>query len=217
MVYSVLAIIVTLLGLAAVGASLRFLIRPGWLFGWLRGTGGLLLVAFGTVLAMAAFDLYSYEQIVAEKSVATVSFRQLEPQRYEALLVDSEGRESRYQLAGDQWQLDARLLKWPNSLAAIGVKPGYRLDRISGRYYSLDQERNGKRTVYSLNQSPLGVDVWTFFRGRGDWFKLVDAVYGSATFVPMADDALYEVLLSNTGLMARPLNEPAQAAIHHWE
>lgn len=217
MVYSVLAIAITLLGLMAVGASLKVLVRPGWLFGWLRGTGGLLLVLFGAMLAMAALDLYSYEQIVSEKSVATISFRQLEPQRFEAILVDSEGQESRYELAGDQWQLDARLLKWPTSLAAVGIKPGYRLDRISGRYYSLDQERNGERTVYALNQSRLGIDVWAFFRGQGEGLKVIDAVYGSATFVPMADDALYEVLLSHTGLMARPLNEPAQAAIDHWE
>lgn len=217
MFYSALAIAITFVGFVVVAFSLKILLRGGWLFGWLRGMSGLLLVAIGLILAIAAFDLYSYEQIVAEKSVATVSFKQLGPQRYDAVLVDSEGQESRYELAGDQWQLDARVIKWPTSMASIGIKPGYRLDRISGRYYSLDKERSGERTVYALNRSRLGIDVWAFFNGRGNSFNLVDAVYGSATFVPMADDALYEILLSHTGLLARPLNEPAQMAVQRWE
>jgi hypothetical protein len=212
MIHSALAM--TIIGLIVVACSLKVLIRPGWLLGWLRGMSGLLLIALAVVLSMTAFDLYSYKQFMAEKSVATISFEQLSPQRYEAMLVDGDGQESRYQLAGDQWQLDARLIKWPAGLTAIGVKPGYRLDRISGRYYSLDKERHGERTVYALNRSPLGLDIWALFHGRSG---LIDAEYGSATFVPMADDALYEILLSHSGLLARPLNEPAQTAVNHWE
>ncbi|MGQ9424616.1 cation/multidrug efflux pump [Gilvimarinus sp. F26214L] len=200
-----------------VGFSLKILVRPGWLFGWLRGMSGLALVAVGIVLTMAALDLYSYKQIVAEKSVATISFEQLGPQRFSALLVDSDGRENRYELAGDQWQLDARLIKWPDSLAALGIKPGFRLDRISGRYYSLEMERSAERTVYALSDNRTGVDVWEFFHRQNGAFNLIDAVYGSATFVPMADDALYEILLSHSGLLARPLNDPARTALQHWE
>jgi hypothetical protein len=217
MFYSVLAIVVSILGLIVVGLSLKILIRRGWLFGWLRGMFGLLLVGSGLVLALAAFDLYSYQQIVAEKSVATISFERLGPQRFNAILVDSEGKENRYELAGDQWQLDARVIKWPTTVAALGIKPGYRLDRISGRYYSLERERTAERTVYALNESQLGVDVWAFFHDSESMPRIIDAVYGSATFVPMADDALYEVLLSHTGLLARPLNAPAQAAVSGWD
>lgn len=217
MFYSVLAIAISIVGLAVVAISLRILIRRGWLLGWLRGMSGLVLVGSGLILALAAFDLYSYRQIVAEKSVATISFEQMGPQRFRAILVDSNGRESRYELAGDQWQLDARVIKWPNALAALGIKPGYRLDRISGRYYSLEHERSAERTVYALNESQMGVDVWAFFHGSESMPPVIDAVYGSATFVPMADDALYEILLSHTGLLARPLNEPAQAAVADWQ
>lgn len=217
MFYTLLPIIVALLALVAIGFALKVLLRKGWLLGWLRGMSGVILVSLAIVVGLSAFDIYSYRQIVEEESIGTISFEELEPQRYTAVLVDTKGRESRYELSGDQWQMDARFLKWPTALAAIGVKPGYRLDRISGRYYSLDQERSAERTVYSLNQSTLGVDVWEMFNGWGRSFKLVDAVYGSATFVPMADGALYEVRLSNTGLLARPLNDPARLAVERWQ
>jgi hypothetical protein len=44
----------------------------------------------------------------------------------------------------------------------------------------------------------------------------VDAVYGSATFLPMADKAAYAISASQTGLIARPLNEAARNAISGW-
>jgi hypothetical protein len=215
MLYGVMATFITLIGLAMVYFSFRVLATKSWFFGWLRGMWGLALVAIGITLGLSAFDLFSYKQIVSEQSVATISFEQLRPQRYTAIVVDSDGGESRYELAGDQWQMDARLIKWPNAVAALGIKPGYRLDRISGRYYSLEKERTAERTVYSLSASKLGFDLWEIFHGSDT--KIIDAVYGTATFVPMSDGALYEVLLSNTGLLARPLNETARAAVERWE
>lgn len=215
MFYPILAILITFIGLGILYFSIKVLVKRGWILGWLRGMWGLILVALGLTMGLSAFDLYSYEQIVEEKSVATISFERLGPQRYNATLVDSDGNENRYELAGDQWQLDARILKWPDTLAAVGVKPGYRLDRLSGRYYSLEMERNAERTVYGLDDSPLGVDIWAAFRALDT--ALVDARYGSATFVPMADGAIYEVMLSHTGLLARPVNEPAETAVSRWE
>lgn len=216
MFYSALAIGVVIVGVLIVLASLKVLVKSGWFFGWLRGMLGFALIGLGAFLGFSALDIYSYEQIVEEQAVATVNFEEIAPQRYKARVVDNQGQEAVYELAGDQWQLDARMLKWPNSFSKAGVKPGYRLDRISGRYYSLEQERSSERTVYSLNESQFGIDVWAMFNGFGD-SSLVDAVYGSATFVPMADGALYEVRLSNTGLLARPLNDLARNAVYRWE
>lgn len=46
---------------------------------------------------------------------------------------------------------------------------------------------------------------------------MIDAQSGSATFMPMADGAIYEIVLTNTGLAGRPLNEAAQTALGRWE
>ena len=46
------------------------------------------------------------------------------------------------------------------------------------------------------------------------WF---DAEYGSATFLPMADGALFTIQLTNNGLIARPENDRAIIAIKEWE
>ncbi|GAB1259616.1 cation/multidrug efflux pump [Aurantivibrio plasticivorans] len=216
MFYTIFSAVITLLGVVLVLLALKVLVRKGWLLGWLRGMAGVLLVFGGVIVVFGALDLYSYKQLVEEEFVATVSFEQLESQRYTAIMVDSDGSEQRYELAGDQWQLDARLIKWPTALQGAGVKPGYRLDRISGRYYSLEEERNAERTVYALNESAMGVDIWESFRGWGSFLNIIDAIYGTATFVPMTDGAVYEVRLSNTGLLARPLNDIARTALYQW-
>lgn len=217
MLYGFISTFIIAVGLGMVYFSFRVLATKSWIIGWLRGMWGLCLVAIGLTLGMSAFDLFSYKQIVSEQSVATISFEELGTQRYNAIVVSSNGDEKRFELAGDQWQMDARLIKWPNAMAAIGIKPGFRLDRISGRYYSLEKERNAERTVYALNESTFGLDIWAIFNNDGKGLGFIDAVYGTATFLPMADGALYEVLLSNTGLLARPLNDKAQAAVDRWE
>lgn len=217
MFYTLLAVFVLLLGALLVYSAVKTLARSRWLLGWLRGMFGLALVAGAGALAMVAFDIISYKQLLAEQPVATLSFQQTDTQSYLATLVHSDGKELEFDLRGDQWQLDARIIKWQGFVAAMGIKPGYRLDRISGRYYTLEDERSAERTVYDLSDGQWRLDVWQWLRRYPHIMPLVDANYGSATFVPMADNALFEVSLSNTGLLARPLNDPARAALAIWD
>lgn len=217
MFYTIFSVVIILLGLALVYAALRLLARRHWLMGFLRGFVGLGLLVLALMFALVALDLLSYRQMAREETVATLSLKQLGQQRFEATLVHDNGHEERFELRGDQWQLDARIIKWRGFLGGLGIKPGFRLDRLSGRYYTLNEERRAERTVYSLERRDWGPDLWAMVNQNPDWFPVVDARYGSATFVPMADNALFEVRLSATGLLARPLNEPARRALSVWE
>ena len=217
MFYEGLAVIVTVIGAIMLYYSMKLLAHTGWFVAWLRSMLGLSLVVGAVAMGAAAFDLLSFQQVVMKKSIATLSFEKLAPQSYRAVLVDSQGREQRFDLNGDQWQLDARILRWPVFLASLGASPGYRLDSISGRYYSLDKERNAQRSLHTLSESQYGIDVWRLLQQVQSNVSFVDARYGSATYLPMADGALYEVLLSKTGLFAKPLNERAQSAVARWQ
>ena len=117
-------------------------------------------------------------------------------------MVDSDSREQRFEIHGDQWQLDARLLTWVGPLAAAGQKPLYRLDRISGRYVSLEQARNGQQSVFSLKQSQY-VDLWEIFERFDTW---IDVSYGSAVYMPMENGAVFSVYLTAKGMNVRPIN-----------
>ena len=217
MAYTLLAGVIIVVALFVVLLAGRLLFKRNWLLGWLRGTFGFLLLLASVMLALAAFDFYSYKQLSKEQTIATISFTQLEQQRFQVSLVDSEGSEQIYELSGDLWQLDARIIKWNKAFAGIGLKPGYRLDRLSGRYYSLEKEHSAERTVYQLGVSKSVLDVWAWLHDHGQNLSIIDATYGSATYLPMNDGALFSVNLSSTGLLSRPLNDRAIQAVEGWQ
>lgn len=217
MVYTVLAGLVIVIALIVVLFACRILFKSNWLLGWLRGMFGLLLLGTSLVLALSAFDFYSYKQLSKEQTIASISFAKLESQRFKVSLVDSSGVEQTHDISGDLWQLDARIIKWNKTLAGLGLTPGYRLDRLSGRYYSLEEEHSAERTVYQLGNSKSVLDVWSWLQQCCRNQSFIDASYGSATYLPMADGALFSVNLSSSGLLARPLNDRAKAAVESWQ
>ena len=97
----------------------------------------------------------------------------------------------------------------------LSFDTAYRLERISGRYRDLERERMATRTVYALHP-PERVDAWALLRTWHQYFPWADALYGSATYLPMADGAAYEVTVSQSGLVARPLNDAARLAVGAW-
>jgi hypothetical protein len=213
MIFTLLAIFIALIAVFIAYKAGRFLWQNSWFVGFCRGLFGLLLLAIGTLVALIAFDVFSYKQVLQEQVVATINFDKIEDQHYFAVLADKDGKEQRVELRGDQWQLDARIVKWQGYLASFGIKPAFRLERLSGRYYDIEQETTGKRTAHNVHSSLYGVDIWKIFNSNPDWVPVIDAVYGSATYLPMKDGALFEISLSNTGLVARPINAAGREAV----
>ena len=60
------------------------------------------------------------------------------------------------------------------------------------------------------------LDLWSLARNFPRLAPGVDAYYGSATYLPMADGARYRVTLSRDALIARPVNDPARKAVGNW-
>lgn len=217
MTYMVLSLIIVVACLLLILLAVKLLIKSTWFLGWLRGTSGIIILVSVVALAFVAMDLQSYKQWEKNQAIATLNFVEIAPQYFKVSLVDAEGKEKSFELTGDMWQLDARLLKWHSSLARIGMLPGYRLDRLSGRYVSLEDETNLPRSVYSLFEDQERVDVWALIRKYGGRLALVESVYGSATYLPMTDGALFSVMLSPAGLSAIPLNDRAMQAVDAWQ
>lgn len=212
-----LDIVLSIFALGVAVFAARLLLRRGWIRGFVRGCCGAILIGSAAVVGLVALDLYSYKRILQDKRIATISFEKRADQTFEAVLVpDGVIEPQQFLLNGDQWQLDAKVIRWSGLLKVLAGKPAYRLDRLSGRYLSLDDERSKARTVHAVGNSTTGIDFWTWSRKISDNSRWVDASYGSATFVPMAHGALYEVAISESGLVARPMNEAAQEALGQW-
>lgn len=192
---------IALLGFArlARGRPLGFLLRL--LFGTALGAAGALAVA--AVLGVQGYTALTHETVAAHISVTPSG-----PQRFMAQLRFADGRSARFDLAGDEIYVDAHILKWTPAANLLGLHTAYELDRIAGRYRSIEQERSAERTVHALGGS-RPVDLFEL-RQRYAWLApLFDAEYGSATFVPVTAPAELEVRVSTSGLLIRPAQPAA--------
>jgi len=185
-----------------------------------RGTlfllSGAFVLALAAGMALVAMNLYTYARLTHEQVAAWVSMRQLGERRYTVSVQAQNMPQRHFDVRGDEWQIDARVLKWRAAGNLLGLDTVYRLERLSGRYGDITQERNAPRTVYTLAEDP-GLDFWSLLRKHHQYVPLADALYGSAAYVPMAEGAQYSVTVSTTGLVVRPANDAARKAVGGWK
>jgi hypothetical protein len=205
-----------LLGLLLLIAALRRYRRIELVRGtaYLAGSTVVVLAAIGVVLV--AMNLFTYTMLTREQEAAHVSMRQLGERQFLLRLSPNEAPPRQFELRGDEWQIDARVLKWRAVGTLLGFDTVYRFERLSGRYANTAQERSAPRTVHALAADP-GMDLWRFTKRYHRYLPLADALYGSAAYVPMADGADYVVSVSTSGLVVRPQNEEARRALGGWK
>ncbi|HET7371589.1 MAG TPA: hypothetical protein VFK45_12210 [Gammaproteobacteria bacterium] len=167
------------------------------------------------VALLIGLNLLTWQRFTHERPVARLSFSQLGPQHFAVDVHFADGRDRHVTLHGDEWQLDARILKWKSVATLLGFDPLYRIERIHGRYDDLHQAQTAPPSVVGLGDAK-GLSLWNLAHNQAGWLPFVDASYGSATYLPMTDGARYVVMISNTGLLARPLNDSARRAVRSW-
>jgi hypothetical protein len=209
------ALIMAVLGALLFIAGLRRLWRRRWMTAAGGLCGGACLLALAGLAGAVALNLYTYHRLTYEQEVASLHFRQLAPQHYVVDVTKTTGVGERYELRGDEWQLDARVLKWHGYANLLGLDARYRLERLSGRYRNVGQERAAVRTVHDLAEE-RGVDLFALAREHPRWTPWLDADFGSAAYLPMADGAEFRVSLTQSGLIARPANDAARTAVNRW-
>src|SRR5690606_21567402 len=86
----------------------------------------------------------------------------------------------------------------------MGLHTAYELDRVGGRYYALDEERSAARSLHSLG-ADKPVDMFELRKRFSFLEPLLDAEYGSASFVPVTGPTQLELRVSTTGLLLRKM------------
>jgi hypothetical protein len=200
----IVLIIVALAGILFLFTAMRRLRQRKIVSGLFHGATALVLVLLVVAAALILANLSTYRRLSYEQPAGELQLTRTGERQFDALLSYPNGTRANYALRGDEWQVDARVLKWHAFANLIG-----------GRYSRAEDEVAQPRTAYGLNPPQL-VDPWDLAHRYRSWIPWVDAVYGSATFLPMADGALYEIKVSQSGLLARPLNQAARDAVGGW-
>lgn len=178
-----------------------------------RTLWALVLGFTAATLALFSASLQGYRRLLVEAPVATVSVRQLGAQQYAVRVDLADGSHQSAELRGDEWQLDARVIKWTPRAVTMGAEPLYRVERISGRYRDTAQAGTTAPSVVDL-AGDGAVDLWNMKRRFPELLPFIDADFGSAAYLPLLDGARYEVKLAATGgLVARPADADTAAKL----
>jgi len=195
-----------ILGVALCRSGLAALRTKRWASGGLRGLAGLLFLALAGLAAAISVGLREYHALTLEVLAATVTTEPLGPQHFRATIVLPDKRLAMYDLAGDALYMDAHILKWHPWVNLLGLHTSYELDRVAGRYNAVSDERGKPHTAYELARPAWPGWIDLFWIARSHLLgPLVDAEYGSAAFVAGTRPARYEVRVSTTGLLMRPV------------
>ncbi len=186
-------------------AQLRQALASGrHLQGGLAGLGLLLTAALSLLALLAALALQGYRRLYDTTPVATIDARILAPQQWQLTLVQPDGSHRQMLLSGDDFDIEAVVVRWQLPAVLAGLPPLYRLDRLAGRYDEVSQEQSAPRTVIALH----GGNSWDLFdlkRRYRTWLPGVDTIYGSGAFLPLVEQGHYQIMLgADGGLVARP-------------
>jgi hypothetical protein len=212
-------------GLLALLLSLsRWLAHRPW------AAGGNLAVALLLLLAAAwlwppVMHLRTYEPMRPKALVAQVHSERTGPSSYRVTLTRLPGGQMQvFEVPGDEWRLDSRTLVWTGRAARLGLRPGYRLERLSGRHLRTAPDVPPSAASYALSDADEpGADIWAQARTESTWKSHVDARHAYGPWRPLADGARYDVaLIRSPGqpdavLEARPANEAAAKAMRYTE
>ena len=182
---------------------------------------GMVVFLLLTTALLAFSNLNTYQRLNYENTIAEVLIRKLALQKFQLVLITAErqGEEAEpeyYSLYGDEWQLDSRIIKWKGWANVIGLDSYYQLDRLSGRYSSIEQANSSPPTAHQLGAEEKGINIWKLKNLMKSKLPFLDAYYGQSVFMPMRDGAKFSVSISQTGLIVRPLNKSANQAVQDW-
>ncbi|MBI1401295.1 hypothetical protein [Hyphomonas sp.] len=193
---------------------------------------GVARLAFGSgflglagVIAFAGLNLQTYHRLTFERPVATVKFSAVPNQTdtYQAIVefrqmgtdpvvwTEEDGRMPVF--IGKQWIMGARVLKIKPMANILGYDSLYRLEFMASMDISkFSSGKVSKADFFAkkfIEEEP-GWDIGKWAKENGGKLGVVlaeDANYGSATYNMMGDGFEYEVMMTQTGLIARATPE----------
>jgi hypothetical protein len=170
-----------------------------------QGLLSILLITMGALSGTIAIGIQGYQSLTKEEIAAHITITPISPQHFTADIQLKDGQKQSFVISGDELYIDAHILKWQPIANFFGLHTVYELDRIGGRYRDIEQERSAIRSIYSLSQNNT-ISLFNLRQRYTLLAILLDAKYGSATFIPATQSSELQLRISTTGLLIRELN-----------
>jgi hypothetical protein len=210
---------VAVIGLAIALSGVGWMLRGRPFKGGRGAIGGGFLLAVGAVVGLIGLNIQTYNRLSEENPVATLALKQTGDRVFAATVTELNdkgepvGTPRIYDLNGDQWQVDARVITWKSWAAVLGLDAQYELENIWGRDVANpnDLRAKGERLVV---ERP-GIDLMAVAETLGNFspVQVSQRDFGSAVYMPMYDGAVYNICITEDALVVDAANELARAAV----
>ncbi len=182
-------------------------------------TGGGAATIAGLAAGLLGLNLQSYSRLTYEAPVAEVSVHALDVtnKQYAVTVkrLDSSLPPQTCQLQGDDWLLAGRVQKWQPWANEIGLNATYTLNLLSNMYETAESANGRPITACNIKGPPPKINQY-LPQSWIDWLishaLVQDRRFGSANFMPLADGAVYKVVITQMGFNAEPANDAAAKA-----
>lgn len=168
-----------------------------------KRTAALLFIAGAMLTTSWWVSIYGYQRLTSETLIAELRFvRQQDGHHVAILSLPGECDDLRYVINGDQWRLDVQFEKvryWANLL---GFDSLYRLDRLQGRYQSVDAENSSPQLAHDLRNRDSQFDSMQRLSQKLFGF-MYDTSYGSSNYAEIDPSKRYLIYKTPTGLVTR--------------
>jgi hypothetical protein len=174
----------------------------------LRAVAGVGLLAVAAAAATGGVLLREYRWLREGEPVARIGLHQQGSQSFVAALQSTGRPPARLPLHGDEWQLEARVVRWQ----VPPLPPLVRLERLSGVYGDPKQQAATPGDRHDLRAR------WDFWQVRehalGRW-PVAQARWGTLAPMPMLDGTTYDVFVDARGvLVAKPADAATVRRLH---
>jgi hypothetical protein len=209
--------------------------------GLFRTLFGGLTLAGAAIMGLIGLNLQTYARLTHERLAAEVTLKQTGENQFTASVrkaVNSKGElgpAQDFAVTGDQVRIEGPVWKMKPWANIIGADSFYRLDRVQGRWSNAQAENANVPTAHDLDGgSTTGLDalkiaeavgsgaetVANLTRGKDDKVApgsfnpiTLDTNFGSGVYMPMADGAVYDVMITQAAFIVRGKNDIALGAL----
>ena len=166
------------------------------------------LILFVSCFFLVKFYLASYRFFSERRLVAVVECKQADKSSNKTLDIEffpdsDEAHERTFLFNSDEWVLESRIVQWKSFLGIAGARSYFQLERLSGRYLDIEQEKTMPRVVYGLDTHKKG--LWEFIYKYQKLMPFVEAAYGNSAFVRFENGKIFHVYVTNSGLMIKDM------------
>ncbi|MGH6890359.1 MAG: hypothetical protein ACREHF_14380 [Rhizomicrobium sp.] len=177
------------------------------------------LAIIGVAAGLLGLNAQTFARLTYERPVAQVSVRTIDPvqSRYLVTLrrLDGTGRLQTCELQGDEWVLSGRVQKWKPWANLLGLDATYTLEQLSNMYFTAARGNGKTITACDIEDVAPRLDRYVP-QGWLVWLAAhaytVDRRFGSANYMPLANGAVYRVVITQSGFNAEPVNAAARTA-----